>query len=237
MPPADTDRPVAKPPKIRAVILDFGEVLCHVPSADTIGRLASMFQMDPRTFLPIYLETRAPYDRGDLLPGEYWRNFAAQAGVKITAAAIEQARQLDLDLWSDINDAMVLWVQQLHAAGFKTAILSNMPTDMARHVRNNFGWISHFDHHIFSAEVRSVKPEPEIYQHCINELGVQPSEALFIDDRAVNLEQARVAGIHGIRFQSVAQLRKDLQALGFTVLPQQPEPEHLTKEKKEERNG
>ncbi len=94
-------------------------------------------------------------------------------------------------MWSDINDAMVLWVQQLHAAGFKTAILSNMPTDMATHVRNNFAWISHFDHHIFSGEVRSVKPEPAIYQHCIDALGVQPSEALFIDDRDVNLEQAR----------------------------------------------
>jgi putative hydrolase of the HAD superfamily len=216
---ADTHSSSAKPPQIRAVILDFGEVLCHLPSAENIERLASLFQMDPRTFLPIYLETRAPYDRGDLLPGEYWRKFAAQAGVKITAQAIEQARQLDLDLWSDINDAMILWVKELHAAGFKTAILSNMPTDMATHVRNNFAWISHFDRHIFSGEVRSVKPEPEIYQHCIDALGVEPSEALFVDDRDINLEQARTAGIHGIRFQSVAQLRKDLQGLGFTILP------------------
>ncbi len=217
--PADKNRTAAKPAQIRAVILDFGEVLCHVPSAATIERLALLFQMDPRTFLPIYLETRAPYDRGDLLPSEYWQKFATQAGVKITADAIEQARQFDLDLWSDINDAMILWVQELHAAGFKTAILSNMPTDMATHVRKNFAWISHFDYHIFSGEVRSVKPEPEIYQHCIGALEVKPSEALFIDDRDVNLQQARAAGIHGIRFQSVEQLRKDLQSLGFTILP------------------
>jgi len=234
---ADTVNPAAKLPRIRAVILDFGEVLCHVPSAEAIQRLAVLFQMDPGTFLPIYLETRAPYDRGDLLAAEYWQKFAAQAGVEITAAEIEQARQLDLELWSHINDAMILWVQQLHAAGFKTAILSNMPTDMATHVRKNFPWISHFDHHIFSAEVRSVKPEPAIYQHCMSELGVEPSEALFIDDRDVNLEQARAAGIHGIRFQSVAQLRNDLQVLGFPILPQPSELQHPATEKKEERNG
>jgi putative hydrolase of the HAD superfamily len=216
---ANIDTSASKPPPIRAVILDYGEVLCHLPSTETIERLASIFQMDPRTFLPIYLETRAPYDRGDLLPDEYWRKFAAQAGVKIAADTIEQARQLDLELWSHINDGMILWVQQLHDAGFKTAILSNMPTDMATHVRENFAWISHFDQHVFSGEVRSVKPEPEIYQHCIEVLGVQPSEALFIDDRDVNLEQARAAGIRGIRFQSVEQLRKELQALGFTILP------------------
>jgi putative hydrolase of the HAD superfamily len=220
---ANGHRPAAKLPEIRAVILDYGEVLCHLPSTNTIERLAAMFQMDPRTFLPSYLQTRAPYDRGDLLPSEYWQKFAAQAGVKIAADAVEKARQLDLELWSDLNDAMILWVQQLHAAGFKTAILSNMPADMATHMRKNFAWLSHFDHHIFSGEVRSVKPEPAIYQHCIQALGVQPAEALFIDDREINLEQARAAGIRTIRFQSVDQLREDLQSLGFAILPGQSE--------------
>src|SRR5271163_851292 len=221
--PANGHSPSGHPPGIRAVILDYGEVLCHLPSTDTIERLADMFQMDPHTFLPTYLQTRAPYDRGDLLPSEYWQNFAMQAGVKISADAIEQARQLDLELWSDLNDAMILWVQQLHAAGFKTAILSNMPADMATHMRRNFAWLSHFDHHIFSGEVRSVKPEPAIYQHCIDALGVRPSEALFIDDREINLDQARAAGIRTIRFQSVEQLRDELQSLGFTILPGQAE--------------
>jgi putative hydrolase of the HAD superfamily len=220
---AATDSPPSKPLLIRAVILDFGEVLCHVPSAENIERLAYLFQMDPRTFLPVYLQTRAPYDRGDLLASEYWQEFASQAGVKISEDAIEQARQLDLELWSDLNDAMVLWVGQLHAAGFKTAILSNMPADMAAYMRKTFAWLGHFDHQIFSGEVRSVKPEPEIYQHCLDALGVPPAAALFIDDREINLEQARAAGIRTIRFQSVDQLRNDLQALGFTILPPQLE--------------
>ncbi|MGB7753278.1 MAG: HAD family phosphatase [Candidatus Acidiferrales bacterium] len=221
--PVNGHIPAGKLTEIRAVILDYGEVLCHTPSTATIERLAAMFQMDPRTFLPIYLQTRVAYDRGDLLSSEYWQQFATQAGVRVGADAIEQAGQLDLELWSDLNDAMILWVQQLHAAGFKTAILSNMPADMATHMRKNFAWLSHFDHHIFSGEVRSVKPEPAIYQHCIDALGVRPLEALFIDDREINLEQARAVGIHTIRFQSVDQLRADLQALEFTILPGQAE--------------
>jgi putative hydrolase of the HAD superfamily len=221
--PANGHIPAGILTEIRAVILDYGEVLCHTPSTATIERLAAMFQMDPRTFLPNYLQTRVPYDRGDLLSSEYWQQFATQAGVKVGVDAIEQAGQLDLELWSDLNDAMILWVQELHAAGFKTAILSNMPADMAAHMRKNFAWLSHFDHHIFSGEVRSVKPEPAIYQHCLDALGVQPAAALFIDDREINLEQARAAGIHTIRFQSVDQLRDDLQALGFTILPGQAE--------------
>jgi putative hydrolase of the HAD superfamily len=217
--PVETRSPVNTPTEIRAVILDFGEVLCHVPTLEAVDPLARIFQMDSQSFFPIYLQSRGPYDRGDLLPAEYWEKFAAQLGVQLDANTIERVRRLDVDLWSRINDAMVRWLQQIHSAGFKTAILSNMPTDMVSHVRKNFAWISHFDHQIFSAEVRSIKPEPAIYQHCIEALGVQPSEALFIDDRDANLEQARAAGIRGIRFQSVEQLRRDLQTLGFTILP------------------
>ncbi|MFZ0521855.1 MAG: HAD family phosphatase [Candidatus Acidiferrales bacterium] len=175
--------------------------------------------MDSPTFFPIYLESRGPYDRGDLLPAEYWQQFAAQHGVKLDAHAIERARQIDIDLWSQINEGMIRWLQQIHAAGFKTAILSNMPSDMVSHIRKNFAWVNHFDHHIFSAEVRSIKPEPAIYQHCLDALAVQPSEALFIDDRDVNLQEARAAGIRTIRFDSVEQLRRDLQSLGFAILP------------------
>jgi putative hydrolase of the HAD superfamily len=217
--PVETPSPVNTPTEIRAVILDFGEVLCHLPTLEAIDPLAHIFQMDSQSFFPIYLQSRGPYDRGDLLPAEYWEKFAAQLGVKLDTNTIERVRQLDVDLWSRINDAMVRWLQQIHSAGFKTAILSNMPTDMVSHVRKNFAWIDHFDHQIFSAEVRSIKPEPAIYHRCIEALGVQPSQALFIDDRDANLEQARAVGIRSIRFQSVEQLRRDLQALGFTILP------------------
>jgi len=205
---------------IRAVILDYGEVLCHLPTAENIEYLAGIFRMDSQSFLPIYLKTRADYDRGDLLPVEYWQKFAAEAGVTIDDRTIERVRQVDVEMWSRPNEPMIRWLEKIYSAGFKTAILSNMPTDMADHVRKTFAWIAHFDHHIFSGEVRSVKPEPAIYQHVVDALGVPPSETLFIDDRNENLTQARAIGIHAIRYQSAEQLRNDLQTLRFPILPE-----------------
>lgn len=168
----------------------------------------------------MYLKTRIPYDRGDLLPAAYWQNFARQTGVNVDDKAIEQLRQVDKDMWSRPNEPMIQWLRRVHAAGFKTAILSNMPTDMADHVREIFPWLVEFDHHIFSAEVRSAKPEPAIYQHAIEALEVAPAEALFIDDRDENLAGARAIGMQGLRYQSVEQLRRDLRAIGFPILPE-----------------
>jgi putative hydrolase of the HAD superfamily len=202
------------------VILDYGEVLCHLPTAENIEYLARIFQIDSQSFLPIYLKTRAAYDRGDLLPLAYWQKFAGEAGVTIDDRTVERIRQVDLDMWSRPNEPMIRWFQKLRPAGFKTAILSNMPTDMADHVRKTFAWIADFDHQVFSGEVRSVKPEPAIYRHVIDAMGVPPSDTLFIDDRDENLEQARAIGIRVIRYQYVERLREDLAALGFPVLPE-----------------
>jgi putative hydrolase of the HAD superfamily len=212
-------RPAAEPTEIRAVILDYGEVLCHLPSSQQIERLAGIFRMNPQSFLPVYLQSRRPYDRGDLLPAEYWDKFASQAGVKVEPRDLADLRRLDIEMWCHHNEPMIRWVEDLHTAGFRTAIMSNMPLDLAEHLRAHFAWMQYFDHHIFSAEVRSTKPEPAIYQRGIRVLGVEPSEVLLIDDREENLEGARTAGIRGLHFQSIPQLHKSLRDLGFTILP------------------
>lgn len=215
----ETLKPAIESPPIRAVIMDYGEVLCCRPSSQDIERFARIFRMDPQTFFSIYLASRAPYDRGDLEPAEYWNKFAAQAGVKIDEYSLEDIQRLDREMWCRHSEPMIRWVEEIHSAGYKTAILSNMPMDLVAYLRENFPWISRFDHQIFSAEARSVKPEPAIYQRTIETLGMKPSETLFIDDREENLNEARAAGIRGLRFQSISQLREDLQALGFTILP------------------
>jgi putative hydrolase of the HAD superfamily len=204
---------------IRAVILDYGEVLCFLPTSDALARMARIFRIDPDAFMGIYTESRGPYDRGDLLAEEYWHAFASRVGVTLDRTMIEELRRWDVEMWSRTNDPMIRWLERLRSAGFKTAILSNMPTDMVAHVRRNFPWIKYFDHQIFSADVRRIKPEPAIFEYSLDALKLPASEILFVDDRDVNLAQARAAGMSGIRFQSVHQLRNDLHALGFPVLP------------------
>jgi FMN phosphatase YigB (HAD superfamily) len=70
-----------------------------------------------------------------------------------------------------------------------------------------------------SAEVRLIKPDPAIYEHILNGLGVAASEALFVDDRENNVYAARSLGMHAIRFRSIAGLKHDLEMLGFPILP------------------
>ena len=45
---------------------------------------------------------------------------------------------------------------------------------------------------------------------------IRPDQAIFIDDRAVNVESALAAGYNAVRFLNLPQLRAHLAGLGIT---------------------
>jgi putative hydrolase of the HAD superfamily len=205
--------------KITAVIFDYGEVLCHRPTDDEFNRLANVYGADRKRFKELWEKNRGAFDRGELSAMAYWSAMAEDAGRKIDRAQLEEVCRWDIDMWANENPEMVEWLRQLRRAGFKTALLSNMHPDMVTHVRDTFDWLDQFDFVAFSADVRMTKPDPAIYRHTLDGLGVKAEHTLFIDDREGNIHAAQALGIHAIRFHSVPQLRRDLEEMGFPNLP------------------
>ncbi len=68
---------------------------------------------------------------------------------------------------------------------------------------------------VCAGHLRVCKPEPEAYAACLQHLGVHAGDTLFIDDRADNVEGARVAGLPALLFENVATLRAQLRDHGF----------------------
>jgi putative hydrolase of the HAD superfamily len=206
-------------PRIDAVIFDYGEVLCHPPRADEIVRMAAFFGVDAKKFPPLWQKNRGAYDRGDLTPTAYWTLLAQDAKVTITPQQLAELNELDAEMWGRENQLMVEWMKQIAAAGIKIGLLSNMHPEMVRYVRDKFAWIADFAPAVFSADVRMIKPDAEIYHHILEKLNVAPENAMFIDDREANIQAARALGIHAIHLRSLSQLRNDVEKLGFPVLP------------------
>jgi putative hydrolase of the HAD superfamily len=103
-------------------------------------------------------------------------------------------------------------VVALQNAGFPTAILSNMGEEMLSYMRQEFGWLAHFQHHTWSCELGIGKPDPAIYTHTCESLGVTPQHTLFLDDKPENIEAAASVGLHAVQFHTIDQLRRDLEA-------------------------
>jgi putative hydrolase of the HAD superfamily len=206
-------------PGIRAVILDYGQVLVRCPTEEEFGRMAQMFNVSFELFFELWEASRGPYDRGDLTAEEYWLKLAAQTNSSIDRKQIDILRKIEVEIWAHPNPGMFEWVSQLCRAGIKTGLLSNMPWDLVNYVRSNCTWMENFAFKTLSAEVRLIKPDPAIYKHTLHGLGVSAAEALFVDDREPNISAARTLGMHAIQFQSIAQFRDDLEAFGFPILP------------------
>jgi len=107
----------------------------------------------------------------------------------------------------------------LRQGGIKTGLLSNIHPAMIAYLRENFEWLELFDFKTFSAEVRMIKPDAAIYEHTLRGLGVGAGEALFVDDREINVRAARELGIRAMQFRSVGELRRELEEIGFLILP------------------
>jgi putative hydrolase of the HAD superfamily len=204
---------------VKAVIFDYGEVLCHRPAPEEIARLAGFFNIRVDQLPTLWERNRGPYDRGDLTPEVYWSVFAKDAGAELAPEQLEEIHKLDMEMWSNVNSSMVEWANQLRSSGMKVGLLSNMHPEMATHCRRHFSWLKDFDFVTFSGEVRLIKPDPAIYEHTLRGLGVTAAETLFLDDREVNIRGAQVLGINALRFESIEQLRSELSAAGFLILP------------------
>jgi 2-haloacid dehalogenase len=68
---------------------------------------------------------------------------------------------------------------------------------------------------VVSGEEKLLKPDPAIYYLALHRFGLRPDEALFIDDREINVEGATAVGIRAHLFTSAEDLRTSLKTEGL----------------------
>jgi putative hydrolase of the HAD superfamily len=188
---------------IRAVIFDYGNVLCFPQTQADVQRMVEICGMSLPRFTELYWRYRLAYDRADLNRETYWATVAREDERTFSPEQVDQVVEIDCTGWARINPAAMQWVQQLRQANLQLALLSNMPAEISHYLTANHKWPSLFHHLVFSCDLRRTKPEPEAYQVCLEKLQVAASEALFLDDRPENVEAAKKLGIHGVVFDGL----------------------------------
>jgi putative hydrolase of the HAD superfamily len=190
-------------------------VLTEEQDPAAYAALLRLTGLDRDRFEPLYWADRHAYDEGKLTGVAFWQKLVRDAEIGETTGLAEELNVWDARMWTTQNRAMLAWQLELKQHGIKTAILSNMGDNVLANIERTFDWLARFDVLVWSYQLGMAKPEPAIYQHTLRELGVEPGEALFIDDRLVNIEAARALGMRGILFSTVDTLRVDLIANGL----------------------
>jgi putative hydrolase of the HAD superfamily len=205
---------------LRAVIFDYGMVLTGPPAPVAHAELLRITGLPVAQFEKLYWADRHAYDEGKLTGLAFWQKLIQDGGLNLPLGADHELNEWDARLWTTENSAMIAWQQKLKERGLLTGILSNMGDTVLASIERAFDWLPRFDVRVWSYQLKMAKPEPAIYRHILKELGVAPEEALFLDDKLVNVEAALALGVKSIQFSTVHQLRYDLVATGLdTVLP------------------
>ena len=187
--------------KIRAVIFDFGGVICFPPNEAQWQEAASFCGADPAALQAAFWTDRDRYDEGED-PHVYWKNIAARLGLTFDSAMIDGMIEREIAFWSRFDDRVLRWAGDLLSAGLGTGILSNLPRPLGERLKTLPGFLDHFSEVTFSYELGIVKPDAAIYQTAVQGLGIDPGEALFLDDRTANVEGARAVGIAAELFKT-----------------------------------
>jgi epoxide hydrolase-like predicted phosphatase len=195
---------------IRAIIVDIGGVLLLRDEMPAHGAW----------------EDRLGIDRGGFARGLFRPELAAQATVGAVSAAqvwAEMAARLSLseadvralrrDFFAGerLNEAFVAFLRECRPV-YQTAALSNAWSGTRAAMRVHYGLDRLVDLMIFSDEEGIAKPDARIYHLAAERLGVQPDEAIFVDDVVRNVEAARALRMLAVHFRDTAQSVAEIEA-------------------------
>ena len=188
---------------IRNIVFDMGNVMIYFNKNLFLDR-AGVTGEDRRLLERIVFDSLewARLDRGSLLEPEAERLMCSRLPERLHGLPVEGMEEL---------------IAELKEKGYGIYLLSNAS------YRQHEYWpripaSRFFDGTLISADVKLVKPQPEIYRLLCETFSLIPDECVFIDDAINNAEGAFLCGMHPIVFHDdVAELRARLRELDVPV--------------------
>ncbi|XP_037672681.1 acyl-CoA dehydrogenase family member 10 isoform X1 [Choloepus didactylus] len=202
----------------RAVIFDMGGVLIPSP-----GKVAAEWEVQNHIPSGTILKAlimggeKGPwmkFMRGETTTEEFLQEFG-----RLCSEMAETSVPVD-SFWSLLTceqvakpfPVMTEAITWIRAKGLRTALLTNnfylpngksfLPLDRKQ-----------FDVVVESCLEGICKPDPRIYELCLEQLGVQPSESIFLDDLGPNLKAAASLGLHTVKVNDPETAVKELETL------------------------
>lgn len=202
------------------MIFDYGEVISLSQSAADRALLERLAGVSDEAgggpasarFWAAYHAHRDGLDQGTGGVAAYWRAVAGDIGASWDEGRVHELWAADFRSWLSVNPDVIDLLADLRAGATPLALLSNAGPDYGSYFRH--GPLGDFFAACYvSGELRLLKPHPEIYRHVLDDLGITPDEAVFIDNRAANVAGAQALGITGHVFTGAAALRSFLAQL------------------------
>jgi len=182
---------------MKVILFDIGNVLVNFEFARLYAIHARHSGRPVTPFSSRDMEVRDALERGELSEEEWVRYLNESRGLSWTTDDLIGVWQ---EMFTKNEDGCRLFRKAIES-DVQVYTLSNIARHHMDAIEGN--WSGFFDGVtglFLSYQIGIRKPHPGIYQHALNELGVNGVQCLFIDDLQENVDAARAVGIHALRF-------------------------------------
>lgn len=205
----------------RAVLFDFGGVLIRM-DWDGYDEFGKRWNLPAGTLVDAFYRTPEWHaietGRGNW---DTWQRGVEQSLTPYLQGDVVEAVQSLLDAWYaqpwQYHHPNFELAHDLQAAGHRIGVLSNAPDDLRDRFLSNLPVEVEWDAIVVSGEIGMRKPDPGIFHHAAEEIGVTPEHCFFIDDLEENVLGAQRIGMGGYHFtrNNYKALRIALRASGI----------------------
>ncbi len=197
---------------IRAIIFDFGNVICSFDLHLFLQRVAPFSARsfaDLQNHLGSFTDLGRDYETGLISSDRFFDEVRARARLTIDKADFVKAY---VDIFTPIPETMDV-IRKLKPT-YKLGLVSNTNEWHYQHGIRSAEVFPLFDAVTLSFEVKAMKPARAVYDDILRKLLVTPPECIYIDDIPENVSAAIEIGMQGIHFTGGNALERSLRSLG-----------------------
>jgi len=205
--------------QIEAVIFDWGGVLIDDPAPGLMAYCAEALEVTVPDYTQAHSQHAEPFQRGQIAEVVFWQRVCGDLDRPIPAVDSLWG-QAFRTVCSARTDVFAL-ARRLHDGVCKTALLSNTESPVVQVSMEPEYDV--FDALVFSCAEGALKPERAIYEIAARSVDKAAEHCVLVDDKAAFVDGAIQAGMKGILYHDLAQVRKELEDLGLP-LTQGPDP-------------
>ncbi|TCK59992.1 HAD family hydrolase [Seleniivibrio woodruffii] len=195
---------------IKVVFFDFGGVIADEGWEKGLTEIAGIHGFDPGKFFEdacdVLWSTGYMYGRAD--EDTFWRLFAERYEFKMTR---DEMRRVIFDRFA-IRPQVIELIKRVNEAGLRTAILSDQ-VNWLDEFNDMYGFFGLFEKVYNSYRLGIGKKHPEIFPMVCAEMGIEPAEALFVDDNEGHIGRAKACGLNTVLFKDAADGIREIETI------------------------
>ena len=174
---------------IKNIVFDFGGVIVDIDRDKAVQAFIKLGLADADTRLDKYHQTGIfqELEEGKLSADEFRKQLGDLCGRPLT---MEETKQAWLGFFNEVNLNKLDYILELRKS---------------YHV--------YCDKLYLSYQVGHTKPAPEIFDYMVNDCNIIPSETLFVDDGASNIQIGKELGFETFQPKNGADWREEMTAI------------------------